>query len=789
VDSRLFEVAPPQASLASIEAAAASAAAEAHNATLRAVSAWPLVPSRSFDEPLTWLLPAELDQSVVIGSALEVPVGNARRVAIVAALDVPRPEGVKLRPAFRVIDIAPVPESLISLAVWLADQFGCARTRALSLVVSPKIAAHARAADVPTRTRVLAVRRTNVAVPEEGLTKRLRTVVDALATEWTAVARVAEALNTTRASLNKLLELKLVEIENQHVDELAEVEVPQTDVDREGDEAALVAALAEAAAVNAGLVAAGAGTVELTDEQVAAVAACEASDCATLVMGVTGSGKTEVYLELIARTLPAGRGAIVLVPEIALTPQTAGRFVTRFPGTVQVLHSGMTRHQRAVAWDRVVAGDARVVVGPRSAVFAPVSGLGVIVIDEEHDGSYKQDSEPRYDARRVAWRRALLDDAKVVFGTATPRPESWHGVANRARLHRRAAGGELAPVQLVDLREAGDSFPITDQLGAAIDATLRRGRKVIVLHNRRGYANALNCRSCGYCFRCKLCDVSLIVHGQQASNQTLACHHCGFREPVPRSCPSCHAVDVARVGAGTEKLELELAERFGVEVVRLDADAARVGGGVAPILERFANAGPAILTGTQMVAKGHDFPDVELAAVIDADTALAIPDFRAEERAFSLVAQLAGRAGRSAATAEHAKVIVQTWDTEQRFIEYAKTHDVEGFLTSELDRRLTHGYPPFTRIVRVLISARLLPDAEGWAFAVAEGMQKLEAGPVLGPAPLLRLSGRERAQVIVKTTHAVAVAAALRAFIGSTQQRRQRADVRMLLDVDPQSLV
>ena len=450
----------------------------------------------------------------------------------------------------------------------------------------------------------------------------------------------------------------------------------------------------------------------------------------------------------------------------------------------------MTRAQRADAWERIARGKRRVVVGPRSAVFAPVRDLGIIMIDEEHDSSYKQDSEPRYDARRVAWRRAQLEGARVIHGSATPRPESWHGITHRAVMRGRAAGGQLAPVELVDLRDAGDDYPFTEQLSAAIDATLRRGRKAIILHNRRGYANSLHCRSCAHTFRCGSCDVSLVVHGTRAAAQRLACHHCGYRAPVPPACPSCNAVDIARMGAGTQRLERDLEERFGVPVFRLDADAARGGDGVGKILERFAAAGPSILAGTQMVAKGHDFPDVELAAVVDADVALAIPDFRAEERAFSLVAQLAGRAGRSAATAADARVIVQSWDIESEFLSYASRHDVEGFLDREVARRKEHAYPPFSRLVRVLITAEDVRDVQAWSNAVAEGMRTLESGPVLGPAPLMRLARRERAQVIAKVDprHVTAVAGAVRSFIMGSERDRSRRDVRVLIDVDPQAL-
>lgn len=762
---------PPAATPAEPERPAASAAA-----------VYPLVPTRSFDEPLTYALPDELAAGVAVGSIVEVPLGSAARVGVVAAIGVERPAGVRLKQVARVVDAPPVPAPLVSLAEWLADQYGCARTVAVALVVGPRFAAQARASAVPTRRRQQAVRRLVADVGGVDLSRRQREIAEQVPMAWTALAPLLQRVGTTRPTIGKLAEAGVLALEEQFLDEL--------DADAsDGDDAALdIVAAARAAA-------AGGSLVELTPAQLDAVARCwgdgdDDSDPATLLVGITGSGKTEVYLEAIARALADGRGAIVLVPEIALTPQTARRFLQRFPDIVEVLHSGMTRAQRAAAHERIARGEARVVVGPRSAVFAPVQPLGVIVVDEEHDGSYKQDSEPRYDARRVAYRRAAGEGARLILGSATPRPESWHGVRRHVVMRERPGGGRLPPVELVDLRDHADDYPLTRPVQDAVDAVLQRGRKVIVLHNRRGYAVALHCRSCGHTFRCPRCDVSLVIHGRVAQRQRLACHHCGHDEPIPEQCPECRSSDVVRMGAGTERIEVLLAERWpAVPVHRLDADAVRTRGAVGEILGAFARPGPGILVGTQMVAKGHDFPDVELAVVVDADAGLAIPDFRAEERAFSLVAQLAGRAGRSAATAEHARVLLQAWDPGHPFLGFARSHDVEGFLARELAERELHGFPPFGRIVRVLVSARTEEARDRWARAIGDGMRQLDAGSVLGPARLLRINDRERAQVLVGTRRAIDVAAAVRRFLRTTEADRRRADVRVVLDVDPQSLM
>lgn len=758
----------------------------------RSVAVYPLVPARSFDDPLTYEVPDHLENDLLVGSLVEVPVGNKMRVGVVSALDVERPEGVTLKKVARKINEYAVSNNLISLAEWIAKQYGCAMTVALALVVPPKYSAHARASVVPERRRQQSVKRLVDPVQGIDLSTRQRQIAEQVPMSWTALAPLLRMIGTTRATIGKLAESGVLLVEDRLLEQFSESEVGN---DQDANYESVIHTVKEVASRGS--------LVELSPIQQKAVEeicsrkslvtmgdSAASQDQATLLNGITGSGKTEVYLEVIARSLADGKGAIVLVPEIALTPQTARRFKERFPGVVEVFHSGMTKAQKAVAYERVAVGGPTVVVGPRSAVFAPVHRLGVIVIDEEHDSSYKQDSEPRYDARRVAFRRAQLEEAKIVFGSATPRPESWHGIRNHIVMRDRPAGGQLAPVEIVDLREDRDHYPLSLVVQDAIDQTLHRGRKVIVLHNRRGYAVALHCRSCGKSFKCPRCDISLVIHGRIAHRQRLACHHCGHGEPVPERCQDCASSDIARMGAGTEQLEAILSQRWpAASSFRLDADAVRSRGTVSEILAGFAEPGAAMLIGTQMVAKGHDFPDVELAVVVDADAGLAIPDFRAEERAFSLVAQLAGRAGRSATTAEHARVILQTWNPDHAFLSFARTHDVDGFLKRELTERRVHGLPPFTRIARVLVSARSEHMRDTWARAVAEGLAKLDAGPVLGPATLLRINDRERAQVIVTTTRVSSISAAMRRFLRRTEAERRKSNVRVILDIDPQTLI
>jgi primosomal protein N' (replication factor Y) len=494
---------------------------------------------------------------------------------------------------------------------------------------------------------------------------------------------------------------------------------------------------------------------------------------AFLLYGATGSGKTEVYLQACGAALERGLGAIVLVPEIALTPQTVGRFEARFGDRIAILHSALSEAERRDERERIASGEARIVVGARSAVFAPVLGLGVICVDEEHDASYKQESDPRYDARTVAAKRASLERAVAVFGSATPRPESW-GSLDRLELGGRLAG-PLPPVRVVDLRrEAG--YPLSAPLLAELGAIAEDGGKAILLLNRRGVAPALHCRACGSTIRCQSCDVALVLH----ADAVLRCHHCGHAEPASSTCPACGSAELVRLGAGTQRLDRELQARLPeLERIRLDADAVVKPGALAAALARFAASDRAVLIGTQMVAKGHHFPGVALAAVVDADTGLGLPDFRAEERTFQLLTQLAGRSGRDAP----GRVLVQTFQPDARAIRYAARHDVTGFLAGELERRRELGYPPFRHLVRIVVGG---PEPADPLQALAELKDGLSGADVLGPAPLLRLRGRHRAQLVAKTERPRRVASQAARLLSAAAPAMRRAGLTAVVDVDPQ---
>ncbi|MET0823962.1 MAG: primosomal protein N', partial [Solirubrobacterales bacterium] len=534
------------------------------------------------------------------------------------------------------------------------------------------------------------------------------------------------------------------------------------------------------------------GTVELDPAQRAAadriVAALdldlnEAPGCELLLHGVTGSGKTEVYLAAAEQALARGRGVIVLVPEIGMTPQAVSRFRARFGERVAVLHSRLSAGERRDEWHRLARGEARICVGPRSAVFAPIAGLGLVIVDEEHDGSYKQESDPRYDAREVARHRAQTAGAALVLGSATPRPESWLEL-ERLELPRRVDGRALPEVEVLDMRgRDGREGPLHPSTRAALGGLRERGEKAIVLINRRGWAPHLTCRACGWVAECASCDVSLVVH---RAGEGLRCHHCGYGRPLPRACPDCGSVTLARAGAGSQRIEDEIAAAVApLEVFRLDADSSAGVGGHLEILQAFQEAAAGVLVGTQMVAKGHDFHDVVLGVVVDADSTLRFPDLRAEERTFALVAQLAGRSGRGE---RGGRVLVQTLTPEAEAIARAARHDAAGFLAGELERRRELGYPPFAHLIRIELSH---PDAGRLETAAGRLKAALSAGlpegaVALGPAPRFRLRDRERRQLLIKAPERAGSVAVIREVVHAEARAGRLREIRISVDVDAQ---
>ncbi len=518
-----------------------------------------------------------------------------------------------------------------------------------------------------------------------------------------------------------------------------------------------------------------------------------------LLFGVTGSGKTAVYLEALREEVERGRGAIVLVPEIALTPQTVARVRGVFGDTVAVLHSGLSDGERADAWRALVSRRRRVVVGARSAVFAPVPDLAAVVVDEEHDASYKQGESPRYHVRDVAVRRARLEGARVVLGSATPSLEVW-AVRERLRLVRlpeRVAAPRLPAVQLVDLRSAArvaesGAIPWSQALDAAVAARLTRNEQVMLLLNRRGFAHYLQCPSCGEVPECPSCSIALTVHQTPAA---LRCHYCGHQEPVPALCARCgHATQRTR-GVGTQTLERWLAERFaGARLARMDADTTSTKWSYRHLLDAFARREVDVLFGTQMIAKGLDFPHVTLVGVVDADTGLHLPDFRSAERTFQLIAQVAGRAGRGPLGGE---VLVQTRHPDHYALRAAAAHDFEGFAAQELESRASPAYPPHVGLVNVVVSGPREPQVAGAAADVAGWFRELGEArqapvEVVGPAPapLARIKQRWRWHLLLRSPdrrwlgRLVRYGARRAPHVG-----RGGGTVRVVFDRDPVSLL
>lgn len=509
-----------------------------------------------------------------------------------------------------------------------------------------------------------------------------------------------------------------------------------------------------------------------------------------LLQGVTGSGKTEVYLRAMAHALQQGQTALMLVPEISLTPQIVGRVRQRFGDLVAVLHSGLSAGERYDEWRRIEAGTARVVVGARSAVFAPLDNLGVLIMDEEHEATYKQDEAPRYHARTVAQWRARFHQAPLVLGSATPSLESRAraatGTYQRLLLPHRVNQRPLPPIEIVDMRtqlthgETNFSTPLL----TAVTQRLARGEQSILMLNRRGFSSFVMCRDCGFVPKCPNCDISLTLH---LASHTLKCHYCGHEAPIPQQCPRCQSPRIRYYGTGTEKAVAELSQRLPqARILRMDVDTTRRKGAHARLLRQFERHEADILVGTQMIAKGLDFPNVTLVGVLNADTGLDLPDFRAGERTFDLLAQVAGRAGRAD---QQGQVIIQTFNPDNYVIQLAQRHDYEGFFVQEMGLRKLGAYSPYYYLVRIMGSH---PDEQTAAKVMQAVSQQLRVGlapdtVVLGPTPrsIARLKNRYYYQIVVKYCHDPALHQRLTTIQAQAQQKYDR-EVQVSIDPDPQ---
>jgi primosomal protein N' (replication factor Y) len=514
----------------------------------------------------------------------------------------------------------------------------------------------------------------------------------------------------------------------------------------------------------------------------------------SLLHGVTGSGKTAVYLSAMRAVLEAGRSAIMLVPEIGLTPAAAAQLHDTFGDEVAILHSGLTDDERAEQWHRIRRGEARIVVGTRSAVFAPVSDLALIVVDEEHDNSYKQEETPRYHARDVAVMRAKMSNAAVVLGSATPSLESYHNAQSKYRLiaiRERVEDRPLPEVELIDMRdefkETGAEQLISHRLGEEIGASLERQEQVMVLLNRRGYSPVVLCRTCGQTIQCRNCDIPMTHH---KGARRIECHYCGYMERVPDKCPKCSSEYVYFLGAGSEKLEEHLHGMFPrARIARLDRDTIRGRHDFERALSAMQAGEVDLVVGTQMIAKGHDFPGVTLVGVVGADTALKFPDFRAAERTFQLLTQVAGRAGRGDTPG---KVVLQTYFPDHYAVQFAAKHDYSGFYEKEIKFRNWMKYPPFTALANVLIRSDQLDDALKYSGWIGHWFKENEPPglKVLGPAPapIVRLKRDFRYHFILKSASREKMNGGIRAMLAFAWTKKiPRTNI--IVDVDAQNLI
>ncbi len=717
------------------------------------------------------------------GSRVVCPFGGRRLVGVVLAVREGEPPP-KVKPIVRVLDDVPaVPADLLAFLRDLASYYFAPIGEVMRLALPPVDRETARELATPSlfdEGKGIVTRRVRwaVATAEVEVPGTLRGQAAAILAHLRAVgaapvARLEAQWGNARAAVKRLEELGLLRAEDRE----APADPFFADAaDRDAPHAATAAQVAAIAAITSGL---------QTGRPVT-----------FLLHGVTGSGKTEVYLRAIAAARETRRGSIVLVPEIALTPQLVARFRARFGDEVAVLHSALTPRERHVMWTRLREGSVDVAIGARSALFAPVRDLGLLIVDEEHDGSFKQEEGVRYHARDMAIWRAHRAGGVCVLGSATPSLESEHlvrtGKATKLRLPDRARAQPMPRVELVDLRRIG-AGPTGDRrlsmpLYRALSETLEAKEQAILFLNRRGFAPSVRCEACGKLATCASCSVALTYHKRDG---VVRCHYCDYQAPLGGTCTACHAPGLTLEGLGTEKLEESIATAFpGARVARLDRDVAS-GKRVESVLARVRAREVDVLVGTQMVTKGHDLPAVTLVGVVNADAALSIPDFRAAERTFQLLVQVAGRAGRGDVPG---RVVVQTWDPEHPAVALAAKHDVDGFLSRELVDRQELGYPPFTRAALVRVDAvdeSVARSAAAHLARVALATEPGSSGAVLvqgpAPAPIARVRNRFRFRVMLRASER----APLRAVLSAIERARASLsrDARASIDVDPVQLL
>ena len=732
---------------------------------------FPEAPRGEFD----YLIPDALLPLLKPGARVRVPLGRGNRNLMgycIAVGNKPQTR-TKLKEVTDVLDVTPLVSSeILALTQWMAEHYVCDLGPALEAVVPAGVRGKAgtRVTKFITLHPGVATKLASLKLPAKQA-EVLKTVASAKSPQ--SMADVCAGAQCTSAPVNSLIKKEILQSESRRVfvGDPEAVPMPRTDPwDLNEDQTQALAAISD--------------SLESRRHET------------ILLHGVTGSGKTEVYIQAIEKVVGFGRQAIVLVPEISLTPQTRTRFRSRFD-RVAVLHSNLSAVERNGEWRRIVSGEVQVVVGARSAIFAPVPHLGLIVIDESHESTFKQDTAPRYHAREVARQRALAAGIPLVLGSATPSLESWHAAQKKdfrlVSMPSRVLDRPLPHVSTIDMR---DEFrngkrgrgSISRHLAQAMKIALGENQQVILLLNRRGFSTHIQCPACGEAVKCPNCDIALTHH---RVDDVAICHYCSFQRRTPPACPACQFDAIRFSGLGTQKLESEVNARFpGKKCLRMDTDTMRARGAHEAALDRFRSGEVDILLGTQMIAKGLDFPNVTLVGVINADTGLHLPDFRAGERTFQLVTQVAGRTGRGE---KGGRVMVQTFSPDHRAIQCASQHDYPGFANAELPEREEFYYPPFTSIIRVVVRGPAETTTQAFAEQIADELTAaLEAdnvsartlGPV--PAPISKLQGKFRFHMLVQAADRTAVSKQLRRLM---LEIKAPDKVQWIIDADAISML
>lgn len=795
------------------------------------------VPTMQTNKPYTYLVPSELEEQIQAGMRCVVPFGKGSRKIQGFVLDVSNQkpdEDFEIKKIISLMDFAPVlNEEALQLADWMANytfsfKISCLQTmlpnvmragyeksvRLLDENVEPEIKklfdqnnllAFDDKMDAKIRRKIYGLRKEDKVEIVYHVNDRARVKETEFIKSKITAENISAFLNAQKKTATKkkrMLE-KLLDLGNDPVERIKfqkQNSFTSNDVKQAENSGWLSLASKETyrnPSENA--TTESSSPRKLTDEQNVCVTRInqaieqEESDV-FLLQGVTGSGKTEVYLQTIAHALKLSKKALMLVPEISLTPQMVRRVKGRFGPKVAMLHSALSDGERFDEWRRIERGEAQVVVGARSAVFAPLDRIGIIIMDEEHETSYKQDEMPRYNAREVAIWRGKHHHCPVVLGSATPSLESrargQKSVYQRLLLTKRINGRPMPHVELVDMREALKSAPSPDfsaELLAKIKEHLKRDEQVVLMLNRRGYSSFVMCRECGFVLKCPNCDISLTLH---MDTHSMKCHYCGHEEAIPRICPSCRSNKIRYYGTGTQKVEEQLHELIpDAGVLRMDVDTTRRKGAHERLLERFSRHEADILLGTQMIAKGLDFPDVTLVGVLNADTALGLPDFRSSEKTFQLLTQVSGRAGRADKNGE---VVIQTFNKEHYAIQLACTQEYERFYAYEMQLRHRLGYPPYYFTIKITASYDNEADACRKMYEIRRELSQVlsKSAKILGPTPkaIMRVNNRYYYQIVIEYKKEPRLEEYLQDLLVRSQTDEPKG-LKLIIDRDPISFM